>query len=155
MPVYVRKYATYEDVDYVHQLKYTIGSHSARCVLPDQVLADIYVDVPLQSVSSQYKPTKKITFSKGNWSAESSYPVSHQFARAMNSLGLHYSIEETTSMSKSTGGHDYLRSVADKMQCKMLNCARLDDSDIIIDVGSKFKSFNTVVLNNLKRKKEV
>lgn len=73
----------------------------------------------------------------------------------MNSLGLHYSIEETTSMSKSTGGHDYLRSVADKMQCKMLNCARLDDSDIIIDVGSKFKSFNTVVLNNLKRKKEV
>lgn len=35
MPVYVRKYATYEDVDYVHHLKYTIGSHSARCVLPD------------------------------------------------------------------------------------------------------------------------
>lgn len=37
----------------------------------------------------------------------------------------------------------------------MLNCARLDESNIIIDVGSKFKSFNTIVLNNLKRRREV
>jgi len=61
----------------------------------------------------------------------------------MTTLGLIYSAAEYTINGKSTGGHDALRSMADKTYARTMNTARL--GHCVIDVGSKYRTFHKIM----------
>jgi len=65
----------------------------------------------------------------------------------MTLLGIIYTSVETTVMGNTSGGHDSLWSLADKLTARMYN-EMMDNPPIIVDVGSKFKVFNWIC--NLK-----
>jgi len=93
----------------------------------------------------QYKP--KFTGQNGVLKAQTASAVSPILAKILTTLGIIYSAAEHTLMGSSSGGHDALRSVADKLTARMYNEIK-QIPPLLIDVGSKFRVFNN--LCNLK-----
>lgn len=63
------------------------------------------------------------------------------FAKILTTLGIIFNSIEHTIVGKSSGGHDSLRTIADKLNARMFNEVK-KMTPVMIDVGSKYMLFN-------------
>ena len=121
---------------YISRMRYEAQQN---CIMTQQQLIDLYLEKPLgQLISKVEKTQSRLYYDKEAhkvvaFSARSLPPF---IVKGLSDQGIEFSMEETQSSRTVSGGHNLLRSIADKMLAKGLN--NFEPDGTTIDVGSKF-----------------
>lgn len=109
------------------------------CSFSTNFLMDLYLEKPLPAlISNQEKQTARIFYDEKakQFNAQSAGSINEQTARILDSLSLPFSAEETRKSRCTSGGHNFLRTIADKTQMKAWNAVHFPS--LVCDIGSKF-----------------